>query len=213
MISFLVGGWVWAVRPARQRFGQRRSAYRRGPSMGLRPALPRPAGQVRAVVRFKPGCLVQTQASPTRHIRTMNIKSFIRLSSFAHGFAFICCAARRAINCFRRFRRNRFTNCRPTLPLEPRDIVRVQTPPPPPPPTGDAASRGGGLACMANPTSLFEPRLYHQLNHAAFHENRPILCYYAPDTLNLSGEVIGKLLPDGDRTGSKLRARRMVKDK
>ncbi len=172
---FFLAGALRSVAPAGQRFGRRGRCYRRGARLGLRPVLPRPAGQVRAVARFKPGFLGQTQASPARHIRTMIVKSVTLLSFFVRGFALLCCTARRGTNCSRRFRRNRFTNCRPTLSLEPRDIVRVQTLPP------AAAYRRcglgcGGPACMANPISLFEPRLHHQLNHAAFHENRPILC-------------------------------------
>ena len=50
--------------------------------------MPRPAGQALAGVRFQAGFLGQTQATPARHIRTMNIKSFMVLSSSVHGFTF-----------------------------------------------------------------------------------------------------------------------------
>ena len=60
----------------------RRSSYKPGASLGLRLVLPRAAGQVRAVVRFKPAFLGQIQASPAKHIRRMIImKSFILLCS------------------------------------------------------------------------------------------------------------------------------------
>ena len=123
---FVWAGALRTVAPTRQRFGRRRSSYKRGASLGLRPVLPRPTGQVRAVVSFKPGFLRQAQARPARHIRTMIMNSFILLSSFVHGFAFPCCDARRAINCFLRFRRNRFASYPATLSLEPGQIFKVQ---------------------------------------------------------------------------------------
>ncbi len=53
------------------------------------------------------------------------MKSFILLSSFVHGFAFLGCAAQCGINCFLWFRHNGFRNYPPTLSFKLGQIVRV----------------------------------------------------------------------------------------
>jgi len=50
------------------------------------------------------------------------MKSFRVLASFAHGFAFHCCAARYGIDCFLPFTRTGFRNCPPTLFFKPGQI-------------------------------------------------------------------------------------------
>jgi hypothetical protein len=95
-------------------------------SLGLAPILPRAAGQVRAVVRFKPDFLGQTQASAMTQTRAMITKTFIVLSSFVRGFGFLCCAALRGFNGLLRFRGSRFGNCRAALAFEPGQVVSLE---------------------------------------------------------------------------------------
>jgi hypothetical protein len=81
---------------------------------------------VRAGARFKPDFLGQSQASAMMQTRAMITKTFIVVPSFVRGFGFLCCAALRGIDCFPRFWRSRFRNCRAALSFEPAQILRVE---------------------------------------------------------------------------------------